>query len=156
MDRAPFTVINGPSQGAGNEGAGTPRASKSTRAGRTAETLRFGRLWDLEALRLADRAAQLPGRGAAKRPPKLEIRTLNEDQGQRIPYSGEYPKRGKWATDRYTRLRNAAWAVRNSRTGANFNPLALHLVLKESESLVAAGEPLRDVLEAYAELLITP
>ena len=39
-------------------------------------------------------------------------------------------------------LRNAAWAVRNSRTGAAFNPLALKLVLSEAGRLTRAGEPL--------------
>jgi len=43
-----------------------------------------------------------------------------------------------------------------SRTGAAFNPLALRLVLGEAEALVASGEPLRDVLEAFAELLLKP
>src|SRR5438552_8701559 len=44
--------------------------------------------------------------------PNLEIRTLN-DQG--IPYHGQYAIRGRWLSDDYTRLRNAAWAVTNSR-----------------------------------------
>jgi hypothetical protein len=39
---------------------------------------------------------------------------------------------------------------------AAFNPLALRLVLVESERLIAAGEPLWDVLEAFAELLNRP
>ena len=56
----------------------------------------------------------------------------------------------------YTQLRNAAWAVRNSRSGAGFNPLALRLVLAEAERLLAVGEELRDVLEAFAELLMRP
>jgi hypothetical protein len=51
------------------------------------------------------------------------------------------------------KVRNAAWAVRNSRVGAQFNPLALRLVLTEAEALVSRGEPLWDVLEAFAELL---
>jgi hypothetical protein len=51
---------------------------------------------------------------------------------------------------------NAAWAVRNSRVGSAFNPLALKMVLDESERLLADGESLADVLEAYAELLAHP
>jgi hypothetical protein len=51
---------------------------------------------------------------------------------------------------------NAAWAVRNSRVGAGFNPLALRMVLTEAERLTADGEPLWDVLEAFAELLNHP
>jgi len=64
--------------------------------------------------------------------------------------------RGRWLADDYIGLRNAAWAIRNSRTGAAFNPLAPRLVLGEAESLMARGEPLRDVLEAFAELLSRP
>jgi len=55
-------------------------------------------------------------------------------------------------SDEYGGLRNAAWAVRNSRVGAQFNALALRLVLAEAESLVNQGESLYDVLEAFAEL----
>lgn len=62
--------------------------------------------------------------------------------------------RGRWLTSPYTDLRNAAWAVRNSRVGASFNPLALRLVLVESKQLLTAGEDLLGVLEAYAELLM--
>jgi len=36
------------------------------------------------------------------------------------------------------------------------NPLALRLVLAEAERLVEEGEPLWDVLEAFAELLMRP
>jgi hypothetical protein len=46
--------------------------------------------------------------------------------------------------------------VRNSRTGQENNPLALGLVLGEAERLIASGEPLYDVLEAFAELLCRP
>jgi len=53
--------------------------------------------------------------------------------------------RGRWLTGQYVGLRNAAWAVRNSRAGAAFNLIALRLVLPES------GEPL-----AFAELLTIP
>ena len=53
-------------------------------------------------------------------------------------------------------MRNAAWAVRNSRTGSSFNPLALRLVLSEAEVLVERGEQFWDVLEAFAELLLRP
>ena len=68
----------------------------------------------------------------------------------------KYKLRGRWAQEDYTRLRNAAWAVRNSRCGAAFNPLALRLVLSESMALVDRGEPLLDILEAFAELLMKP
>jgi hypothetical protein len=43
--------------------------------------------------------------------------------------------------------------VRNSRVGAHFNPLALRMVLAEAVRLTDQGEPLWDVLEAFAELL---
>jgi hypothetical protein len=46
--------------------------------------------------------------------------------------------------------------VRNTRVGARFNPLALRLALVESEKLMADGETLWDVLEAFAELLTNP
>ena len=59
-------------------------------------------------------------------------------------------------TDGYVGLRNAAWAVRNSRSGNNLNPLALRLVLAEAERLIGNGEPMHEVLEAFAELLIRP
>jgi hypothetical protein len=76
--------------------------------------------------------------------------------GDPVPYSGQYRIRGRWLTPPYAGLRNAAWAVRNTRVGARFNPLALRLMLAESEQLIAAGEPIGDVLEAYAELLLRP
>jgi len=64
--------------------------------------------------------------------------------------------RGRWLSDEYVGLRNAAWAVRNSRVGAAFNPLAIRLVLAEATRLTESGEPLWDVLEAFAELLTRP
>lgn len=73
-----------------------------------------------------------------------------------IPYSGAYRIRGRWLTERYTGLRNAAWAVRNGRVASHQNPLALALVLAEAERLTKDGEPLWDVLEAFAELLMRP
>ena len=75
---------------------------------------------------------------------------------QRVPHSGSYRMRGRWLTARYTGLRNAAWAVRNGRVASHQNPLALRLVLAEAEQLVEQGEPLWDVLEAFAELLMRP
>ena len=62
----------------------------------------------------------------------------------------------RWLGDPYTGLRNAAWMVRRSRTGQENNPLALGVVLAESERLIGGGEPLYDVFEAFAELLIRP
>jgi hypothetical protein len=53
-------------------------------------------------------------------------------------------------------LRNAARAVRNSRVAADFNPLALRIVLSEAVRLTEEAEPLSDVLEASAELLMRP
>jgi hypothetical protein len=73
-----------------------------------------------------------------------------------IAFSGSYRLRYRWTTKDYTNLRNAAWAARNARVGADQNPLALRLVLAEAEALVAKGEPLLDVLEAFAELLMKP
>jgi hypothetical protein len=64
--------------------------------------------------------------------------------------------RGRWLSDEYVGLRNAAWAVRNSRAGSGFNPLALRLVLSEAVALGERGEPLWDILEAFAELLTRP
>jgi len=55
---------------------------------------------------------------------------------------------------KYISLRNAAWFVRNSRTGVGTNPVALRVVLGEVEALVAAGESLADVMEACCELLV--
>ena len=61
--------------------------------------------------------------------------------------------RGRWLCDDYTQIRNAAWAVRNAREGTLEVPMALRLVLGESMQLLEKGEPLWDVLEAFAELL---
>jgi hypothetical protein len=47
-------------------------------------------------------------------------------------------------------IRNAAWALRNSRVGKDFSRLARRLVLAESRRLIADGEPVVDVLEATA------
>jgi hypothetical protein len=60
------------------------------------------------------------------------------------------------AGDRYQGLRNAAWLVRNSRTGLQNNPLAVRLAVVEAEKLMSIGEPLYDVIEGFAELLIGP
>jgi hypothetical protein len=80
------------------------------------------------------------------------LRRLN-GQGR---FSG-YVMRGRWLTDdRYGELRNAAWMLRNSRVGLVNNPAALRLVIQASERLIGAGDPLADVLEAFAELLIHP
>jgi hypothetical protein len=88
----------------------------------------------------------------AKRRTNLETRTLNGW----IRYHGVYAMRGGWTAGDYLGLRNAAWAVRNSRAGAEFNPLALKLVLADAGRLVGSGEPLWNVLEAFAELLTRP
>lgn len=68
-----------------------------------------------------------------------------------------YVLRGRWfKDDRYGPLRNAAWMVRNARVGEAINPASLLVVLHEAKGLLAAGEPLEDVLEAFAELLMHP
>ena len=65
--------------------------------------------------------------------------------------------RGRWLSDdRYGQLRNAEWMLRNSRVGTVNNPAALRVVIQTAEGLVAAGDPLADILEAFAELLIHP
>lgn len=46
--------------------------------------------------------------------------------------------------------------LRNSRVGTVNNPAALRVVVQAAEGLVAAGDPLADILEAFAELLIHP
>jgi hypothetical protein len=62
----------------------------------------------------------------------------------------------RWLGDRCQALRNSAWLVRNSRTGQHNNPLALKVVVVEAERPISSGEPLYDVLEAFAELLLRP
>jgi hypothetical protein len=62
----------------------------------------------------------------------------------------------RWLEGRYQPLGNAAWVVRDCRTGQQSNPLALRLLLAEAERLMNGGEPLYDVLEAFAELLLRP
>ena len=76
--------------------------------------------------------------------------------GQPLPAHGGYALRLRWATAPYARMRNAAWLVRNSRVANDLSPLALQIVLQEAENLVRDGEPLFDVLEAFAELLRIP
>lgn len=82
----------------------------------------------------------------------LETRTLNN----RISQFEGYRLRMRWLGERYQGLRNAAWLVRNSRTGQENNPMAVRLVVGEAEKLMTRGEPLCDVLEAFAELLCRP
>lgn len=72
----------------------------------------------------------------------------------RLPASGSYPLRARWATElSYHRLRNAAWLVRNSRERSASNPIALLTVVQEVEHLAAGGEPMFDIVEALCELL---
>jgi hypothetical protein len=44
--------------------------------------------------------------------------------------------------------------LRMSRVGNVHNPAALRLVMVAAKELVGAGDPLEDVLEAFAELLL--
>jgi hypothetical protein len=68
-----------------------------------------------------------------------------------------YRMKGRWLQDdRYMRLRNAAWLVRNSRVGMMNNPLALGVVVAEVQKLTGEGETLPDVVEALCELLVHP
>jgi len=98
---------------------------------------------------LQDAVLHLVESASSKPPPSLLKR--------RIPYgAAAYRMRGRWLTEGYTGLRNAAWAVRNGRVASHQNPLALLMVLAEAEKLVGQGEPLWDVLEAFAELLLRP
>jgi hypothetical protein len=62
----------------------------------------------------------------------------------------------RWKTEKYGSLRNAAWLLRNSRVGGGNNPAALRLVVHEADKLLNSRETLRDVLEAFAELLVHP
>jgi len=90
-----------------------------------------------------------PGGGPSAKPPGAF-----GDFGQVIP---AHQLRGRWMSDlRYARLRNAAWMVRNSRTGQMNNPLALEIVRTEAVSLIEQGEKLSDIIEALAELLVHP
>ena len=73
-----------------------------------------------------------------------------------VPHQGNYSLRGRWTADEYTRMRNAAWAVRNSRRANTLNPVAVQLVVQEAEKLHAQGEPLFDIFEAFIELLRVP
>jgi hypothetical protein len=71
-------------------------------------------------------------------------------------FSG-YLLRGLWyKRENYVHLRNAAWLLRNSRVGNAYNPAALAVVLDAAQKLLSGGENLRDVLEAFAELLVHP
>ena len=79
-------------------------------------------LWSVNRLDRPDRSLLPKGHGVKG------SETIFEVSERRIPYHGEYQMRGRWLADDYIGLRNAAWAIRNSRTGAAFNPLALRLV----------------------------
>jgi len=115
----------------------------------------FGKAWEEVRAAAPGRAAERPARGGAQRRPKLEIRTLNPTT-LAVP-AGPLPLRFRWATeDRFRELRNVAWLVRNSRSGPSNHPAALHAFLVETVRLIVAGEPLYDVLEAFAELLMRP
>lgn len=92
-------------------------------------------------------------KGCVAARPNLETRTLKDNIYDR--FAG-YQLRMQWREDRYQPLRNAAWLVRNSRSGQQNNPLALRVVLVEAETLIRTGESLIDVLEAFAELLLRP
>ena len=68
-----------------------------------------------------------------------------------------YQLRGLWfRRDNYGYLRNAAWDLRNSSVGNGYNPAALMVVLDAAQKLLSGGEDLREVLEAFAELLVHP
>lgn len=72
-----------------------------------------------------------------------------------MPARGGYALRGRWLRPEYARLRNAAWLVRNARRVEGLNPVSLQLVVQEAERLAAEGEPLGDIFEAFAELLLS-
>jgi hypothetical protein len=101
---------------------------------------------------------------AFKRSPTLVPERLNDqplveaELLSRMPsrFDG-YILRGRWFKEnQFGGLRNAAWMLRNSRAGQAMNPAALTLVIHEAQKLLSSGEPLGDVLEAFAELLIHP
>lgn len=92
--------------------------------------------------------SDLPGAGRDLQPPE-QSKPTNRFAG--------YVMRGRWMTDdRYAPLRNAAWLLRNSRVGQVNNPAALRVVIHAAEGLLASGDELADVLEAFAELLVHP
>jgi hypothetical protein len=86
-----------------------------------------------------------------KRPAVIERLPLSRGPGVGYSLGGRWFKSAD-----YSALRNAAWMVRNSRSGQGNNPLALRVVVVEVQRLVAAGEALPDVVEALCELLIHP
>lgn len=82
---------------------------------------------------------------------------LPEVRRQALDRFSGYQLRGLWfRKDSYGALRNAAWLLRNSRVGQVYNPAALMLVVREADKLLNNRETLRDVLEAFAELLVHP
>jgi hypothetical protein len=77
-----------------------------------------------------------------------------ERHGEVLP---AHQLRARWMRfEKYQRMRNAAWMVRNSRVGGVNNPLALQVVLAEAMKLTEEGEQLFDIIEALAELLMHP
>jgi hypothetical protein len=78
--------------------------------------------------------------------------------GQVSPLPGRFTKgyrmRGLWMTDRYTKLRNAAWVVRNQRVGNVTNPASVLLVEHEVLVMLSEGEDTLDVVEALVECLL--
>jgi len=110
---------------------------------------------EVSGVRRSPRSGRLRAPRAARRP-KLEIRTLN---GQSLNESElPVPIRLAWVreSERYARLRNTAWFVRNSRLQGfdDGKPMA-HFVLAVRQ-LLLDGEPLEAVVPSMVDLFMKP
>src|SRR5690348_3285225 len=88
--------------------------------------------------------AERATRGAAKRRPKLESRTLNDIISEVAPLA--VPVRGRWMRLDHVGLRNAAWAVRNARWAGQDETMMVAWLCKEVNELLSAGEPVESVV----------
>jgi hypothetical protein len=102
----------------------------------------------------AGTGAKRPPRGVAKRRPKLELWTLNTQT--EVDPAFAVPIRLRWMDESHSKMRNAAWFVRNARmTGQDENKMMALLCL-EVRNLVNAGEPLESVVPSLADLFLRP
>ena len=100
------------------------------------------------------RIAERPASGAAKRRPRLEYWTLNTDNSQNLAI--RQPIRGRWLQESHTKLRNAAWFVRNARmTGQDENTMLAQLCF-EVRRVLDNGEPLESVVPSLVDLFMKP
>lgn len=97
--------------------------------------------------------AQRAPRGAVKRRPNLESRTLNSV----ADISGlPVPVRGQWLRPDHVGLRNAAWGVRNARWAGQDENKMIAWLCREVKQVLEAGEPIESVVPSLVDLFLRP